>query len=436
MPKGGTLNIVDLTLTFSEPFCLAKHQLDENIFLCLDYVSGNALAGAIQRALADVDPDKARFSTLRGHFDTVRFRHTFPLRACFTSRPIPTPCSWVHAGPKNAAKLIDAALVDEPALFKVGGADCIPQFQHDWKKSDGASMENEATGWGEVEKELRGYTEIERKTGVAMDERLYAYELVRPDRALEHGGREQVRWVGAMDLAEVPAEVRSMLVAELCELLNQAPLLLGKTDARCTLSLNSHPDDADPDPLPNDHITDYWIATLATDALVLNIEELAGAGRPELEQAYRDAWEEIGKRALRQDRSPIELQHYFSEEKLVGGDYLHHRFRGAQETYTPYLITGAGSVFILKSKPEDVTAVQDIFHQLMQSGLPLRKWAEDKFGRKDKKGTHHPGDYWENCPFIPQNGYGEIVVNHPEQIAHLHSKLGVDLTPVKTVVCQ
>jgi len=279
------------------------------------------------------------------------------------------------------------------------------------------------------------YTEIERTTGVAMNTRLYAYELVRPDWAPVNGERKEVTWQAAIDL---PNEDRSEIIQGFCALLNEAPLLLGKTDARCTLSLKAHPNGADPELYPDDHITDYWIVTLATDALLLDIEQLAGAGQPKLEQAYRDAWEEIGKWALEAARrndpkpcaSPFQLEHFFSKENMVGGDYLHHRFRGAVKPYAPYLITGAGSVFVLSSKPERRKDVQDAFHMLLGSGLPLRDWIK-KFARDGKS-----GDTWSNCPFIPQNGYGEIVVNHPAQINLLHSKQGIDLVPVNTVVCQ
>jgi hypothetical protein len=427
---------VDLELAFAEPFCLAKSQLDENIFLCLDFVPGNALAGAIKRALGDVDPQMERFEHLRRQFDVIRFRHAFPMPRCSKTRPIPSPLSWVSIGPKDAPTIFDAALIGEPALFKKDAVEVeyVPNFQPDWKGKDFAIV-REASRWGRVEKELRMYTEIDRGTGVAMDERLYAYELVRPDRQLKNGEREKVTWQAAIDL---PDEDRFAIVQELCALLNEAPLLFGKTDARCTVSMHAHPDGADLKPHEVDYTTDYWIVTLATDALLLDIEHLAGAGQPELELAYRDAWEEIGKQTLEQVRkcnpipceSPIGLHHYFSQEKMVGGGYLHHRFRGAVEPYAPYLITGAGSVFVLSSKPESRKDVQDLFRKLLEKGLPLRDWVK-KFTRSGK-----PGDDWRNCPFIPQNGYGEIVVNHQAQIDRLHSKQDIEPVPVKMVVCQ
>jgi hypothetical protein len=440
---------VDLDLTFTEPFCLAEPQLDENIFLCLDYVPGSALAGAIQRALGDVDSTKAAFHNLRKHFDAIRFRHSLP--ACMQSRttpaplwcpgcwltdatgsgsearPIPVPLSWVAIMPKGGAKVFDAALVNEPALFTKDGGEYFPNFQTDWKPDIWKSITG-CTGWGGVEKETRMYTEIERTTGTAMDNRLYAYQLVRPDRATEDGLREKVPWRGAIDLSQVEDCDRTKVIAELRDLVRQAPLLLGKTDAKCSMTMRAHEDDDDPKPYEMDGATDCWIVMLVTDTLMLDLEKLAGAQQAELEQSYRDAWNEIGRQTLcgmrssepKSEACPFEMQHYFAEEKLVGGDYLHHRFHGNQPPYAPYLLTGAGSVFVLNSRPEQRKEVQDVLHKLLHEGLPL---------------PSHRGARWDTCPFVPQNGYGEIVVNHPAQIERLHTKIGIKVEPVKTVAC-
>jgi hypothetical protein len=304
---------------------------------------------------------------------------------------------------------IDAALVQKPSLFQ----NYIPNFAPDWK--GGEKRAAELTGWAEVAKELRTYTEIEAKTGVAKDKRLYAYELARP---------ENTQWLGAMDMAEVPAEERSVLLEEFRVLLDRAPLLLGKTDARAALTLSPNPKRADPEPIPVDANTDYWIVTLATQALLLDSTAMAGASKAKLHMAYSDAWQEIGKGLLT-------LEHYFTQEALIGSSYLHHRYRNAAKPYYPYLITEAGSVFLLSSDPGKQKEVQDRFLHLLSLGLPLSAWAVEKFKRDGKD-----GDYWNNCPFIPQNGFGEIVVNHPAQIALLPDKVGVDVKSIKTVVLQ
>ena len=40
----------------------------------------------------------------------------------------------------------------------------------------------------------------------------------------------------------------------------------------------------------------------------------------------------------------------------------------------------------------------------MSGGLPLPKWALAEYGQYNRA-------LWENCPFVPENGYGEIAVN-------------------------
>lgn len=431
-------NSVKLRLNFSEPFCLAAPQLDENIFRSLDYVPGGAIAGAIQRALCDVTlgtsqtPSEA-FPTLCKHFNDIRFRQAFPATQPSKVRPIPTPLSWVSITRAKEAKegkeatiLADVALVGDPALFKIDEIEYVPNFQPDWKGKEDVQV-RKATGWVRVAKELRTYTEIERTTGVAKKERLYGYELVRP---------ENTDWVAAMDIPIMEEVHCKSFFTELQKLLNEAPLLLGKTDARATLSISSLSQSDELKPHNDKDSPDYWIATLASDALLLNIEDLAGKSQVEFEAAYRSAWQEIGQSATRMIESPAVLQHYYSLEKLVGGNYLYHRFRDRNQPYAPYLITCAGSVFVLTSDPNDRSAVQEMFRGLLRTGLPLIGWAKERFKREDLTGQEHPGDYWENCPFIPNNGYGEIVVNHQAQIERLHMQTQIQPTPVNTVVTQ
>jgi hypothetical protein len=421
---------VDLTLSFAEPFCLAAPQLDENVFRCLDIVPGSAIAGAFQRAMEDVSlgGSSERFATLRKHFNKIRFRHAFPSNENSSERPIPTPLSWVSVAAskgfgENAepANLIDAALVSGPAFFQVDSKDCIPNFVPDWKLDEKEAAAN-ATQWGSVTRELRMYTEIEPGTGVAKEKKLYAYELARP---------EGMVWRGAMDIPNgISQRERSALIDEFRMLLAESPLLLGKTDARAQVRLSGKLSDTVSVVQPNEIAANLWIVTLATQSMLLDAAEMTGASEAKLAQAYSAAWEEICLQII-PGKKLLTLEHYFSCEELIGSDYLHRRFRGAVKPYHPYLLTGAGSVFVLKSDPEEIVQVRSLFAMLLRSGIPTPNWAVKTFRRDGQD-----GDYWNNCPFIPQNGFGEIVVNHAAQLSRLHEKMGVKLTPVNTVVCQ
>jgi hypothetical protein len=92
------------------------------------------------------------------------------------------------------------------------------------------------------------------------------------------------------------------------------------------------------------------------------------------------------------------LKRYFASQSLAGGYYLHRRFR-SQEKYSPWLLTDPGSVFLLKIvQPNDakqVSLVQELIERWYFSGLP----------------PYDSSLEWRNCPYVRENGYGEIAVN-------------------------
>jgi hypothetical protein len=305
---------------------------------------------------------------------------------------------------------MDAALTREPALFRLNGKPYAPKFLHDWKTEGIAA--SEALNLPKVERELRTYTKISRETGVAEDEKLYSYELVRP---------EGLTWKATLDLDDVAVDLRPKLIGEVHALLHEAPLLFGKTSARAKLSLLNGSSPRVPEPIAADLHTDLWIVLLLAPALLLDARSLVGASRDELRAAYEEVWQEYAAGSLT-------LVRYFTGESLVGSNYLFNRFQGRVGSYFPHLITDGGSVFVLSSKPEDRVKVQLLLEPLLSGGLPLQKWAVERFKRDG-----HSGAYWKNCPFLPQNGYGEIDVNRQEQLDRLPEKLGIGAEPFTTV---
>jgi len=256
-----------------------------------------------------------------------------------------------------------------------------------------------------------------------MDEKLYSYELVRPDG---------LTWRSNLDLSDVKdtdtvkaAETRATLISELAALLNESPLLFGKTSTRAKVTLTNGASPLAPEPINHDANSDLWIVLLITPALLLDSRKFVRAGRDELRGAYQAIWTEF---TCWGQESPLTLVRYFTGESLVGSNYLFNRFQGRTGNYFPHLITDAGSVFVLTSKPEDRAKAQTQLKQLLIGGLPLPQWAVKHF----KRGEHN-GDYWQNCPFLPQNGYGEIAVNRTEQSARLPEKLGVTAEPFLSV---
>jgi len=86
------------------------------------------------------------------------------------------------------------------------------------------------------------------------------------------------------------------------------------------------------------------------------------------------------------------LFNFFAMQKMLGG-YLQRR-RNANAGYYPYFLTTAGSVFVLDGA--DCEKLQ----KTLATGLPLPSWAGAG------------SEAWHTCPFVPENGFGEIALLH------------------------
>jgi len=148
------------------------------------------------------------------------------------------------------------------------------------------------------------------------------------------------------------------------------------------------------------------LLTLQADAIMLNPEDvrLLVIGE-DLFQHYGNFWKEISGR---DGAGPcLELVDYFAHQNFQGG-YLYHRYFGASEReqnpdhYYPYYLTGAGSVFRLRVADEN--AARLCLQRWEHIGLDLPAWVLQVYGQYGR-------DLWQNCPFVPENGYGEIAVN-------------------------
>ena len=72
-----------------------------------------------------------------------------------------------------------------------------------------------------------------------------------------------------------------------------------------------------------------------------------------------------------------------------------------KEPYYPYVLTEAGSVFILRAHSQEITLARERLEYLEQHGLP----------HPDGIKRTRPDELWRDCPFVPENGYGEICIN-------------------------
>jgi hypothetical protein len=143
------------------------------------------------------------------------------------------------------------------------------------------------------------------------------------------------------------------------------------------------------------------LVTLQSDAIVLDPDDVRSLPLgQDLHELYAAYWNEVSNGALIMDD-------FFAHQGFEGG-YLYHRYLGAGERtdrphqYRPYYVTLSGSLF--KLRVADETKASTLLTRWISCGLPLPEWALSEYGQYNRS-------IWENCPFVPENGYGEIAVN-------------------------
>lgn len=395
-----------LKISPSSPFCIAGPRVTENLFKSEEVIPGGVIKGTIASMWAeflgkhggreiDENFDPVR-QELGRCFEKIRFTHAFPAKSTESKRPVSFPLSLVRA----KDDIYDVALCDGPVLIN-----CIaPAFEVDWKIDTLLDVKAHF-GWPSLRRELRVRTAIDKGSRKAKKGQLFAYESIIPD---------DLHWLGWVDLGLILKTDRDAVERQLGELLAHGLAGLGKTKAYASAKLEK-PTSIEPayhsmlEPLD-----DHYIVTLQTPAILCDPGELnEESDRAKLCETYAAVWSHLSENSL-------SLVRYFARQTLAGGQYLHKRFQHSQK-YEPYLLAAAGSVFVLKVE-DSGTAGQKI-EEWYEHGLPLPEWARERYGRNGSE-----GDHWLNCPFIRENGYGEVAVNmkihtcgKPEEVVECHS---------------
>ena len=389
------------------PFCIARKLPIANVFESDSTISGGVLKGALAQALkalvglphdAEIDGTiPAPWDVLGRHLDRVRFTHAFPAKRGCRSRPTQPPLSLVKDG---SATLHDIALLDGPVLL--GEPPSAPTFAIDWKDS---SDVRQAYGWARPATELRVRTAIDRIKRRALDENLFAYEMIVPN---DH------EWPAILDISvDVDAADLPPVEDRLRDLLGCGLLAIGKTKARVQIDLipesqlgSIFASNAQPLIIGG---RSQWIVTLQTPTLLCDPFRLdETSGELELRNAYSDVWAQFSGGSL-------SLVRLFASQSLMGR-YIVERFH-PDKPYNPFLLTDAGSVFVVEAMVGQEPVAQTKIDTWLRNGLPLPDWAVKRYG-----------DGWKTCPFRPVNGFGEIAVNLP-----CHTSLMPQETPFHVI---
>lgn len=369
-------------LHFDEPICVRTQIVGNNLFVSDDTISGGSIKGAIASQMSarygkPVFQLKA-VSQLARYFDEIRVCHAFP--SAHDQRPSPVPQSWISDA---AGKVWDATFLTSPTLLD-GEA---PAFLHDWK-SDIWEQVLTRQKWGTTHQHLRVRTAINPETKVAQEGQLFTYECRVADA--------NVRWITEVWLDAIPEHDRFSVWAELNALFTQNLGPIGKTDAFAELH-----------PLPPCTLAGESAHTLAwgqpivlqlnSAALMLSAAEMADQAAPDLLTLYKKWFEQ-------QSQGSLVLSHFFASHDMASGAFLKPN-RAGNDNYQPFILTSPGSVFVLHLADKQLETAKAILQHWERRGLPLSTEVIKTYSND-----------WRKNPYLPENGYGEVVVNPTRDI--------------------
>jgi hypothetical protein len=382
---------ISLKINALEPLLILNEIKATNYLESGDIIPGNMLKGAFAEALnRNLNPEgpfttpidntnvtvNNVFPSIAKYFSSIRFTHAYP--SVDDKRPVVVPLTAV----KSKAGYSDIAFTKPEEV--TGDA---PFFKGDWKGGGGPA----GFGWAEPSRFVSTSTAIDPALRRALDGNLYTCRYVCP---VDKDGND-IFWIAdvSIDTEMISDKDKGALAAELLTAISWIDRI-GKERGRVKLtaladgSTMAH----EMASLINDE--GYAIVTLQSDALMLNPDDMLNADGEQLKKLYKAFWEKDGL---------FEMEDFFAEQKLAGGTRVMRHKQSQADSYYPFFLTSAGSVFVLKLKGERENA-EKFISKALKEGLPLPGWVENKYRANGK-------ELWQACPFIPQNGYSEIAVN-------------------------
>ena len=363
---------------FDRPVLFDADRVEDNIFRGSLIAPGAVVKGALATRLAR----EGKLDGLSSVLSEARISHAFPMTADGQRLARSLPLSLARAG--NCT--VDLLLCAHPESSAVINGEAVI-FQPDWKPQDfrqaTANLQWPTTD-GLSASEQRTRTAI--ADGVAADQQLFVYQSV-PSRV----AGQEVEWMFEVLRGSNANDAEwGALIACLDQGLDQ----VGKTDATMTVRELDMDAGSPPPPLiSGDRVA--WAITLETPALLVDMQ-----GPWDAAQQYTDYWSE----ALGISETP-RLESYFAGENIRGGYLAMRRRTEGTTSYSPWLVTKAGSVFLLSVTRAAREEMERALERLAAHGLPLRVDANLK-----RRPT------WEECPYVPENGYGAISFHHDDHL--------------------
>lgn len=343
---------LDVTYRIDDPFLVGGQPASGNLFVGDDVVPGGAIKGALAQALERAGLLDAAMSEFLAR---LVIGHAVPRH--------------IRSGALKPLRPLSLVRVELPGggsgVLDLLHAEALPTARFHTSGNDKAGTLIDAflaPGWDRPERVVTTRTAIHPDSLAADDEKLFSHAAVRHD---EH------RWDGR--IAGPPPDDRPRL-ATVLGVLEAGLDGLGKTAARLVSEAVAAVPAA-----PAVAARPPYALTLRTAALLNDAAELR-RGRS-LDDDYGLYWLKLGYR----------LRRWFATQRLAGG-YQAVRYPPEPGAVAPYLLTEPGSVFLVEPEAR-ARPIAD----LVRLGLPVAAPFE--------------GRDWRSCPFLPENGFGQVVLD-------------------------
>jgi len=357
-------------LTFDRPIVVNADRPQANIIRGDDIVPGAVIKGAMAQLLGSA----CMATMLSDALAKVVVTHAFPVAdngSADIAPRRPLPLSLTRA----ESSFEDVLLTER--LDAVGRKPGLHRFQTDWKHADwNAAWAAHGMSKDDPGRDVRTQTAIDPDTGGAEEERLFSVNAVRPE-----GWRWVLRLSARSD--EVTADQRAWLLGTLTSGLPD----VGRTRAHASGKVVPEIEQLPSTAAGIKGWTNAYAFTLETPALLNDL----GLLRKKLDVGhdYSAYWQHLGYRLLR----------FFARQKLAGG-HIALRYPQRDDAYEPYLLTEPGSVFLVERLDNPTHEP----HDLVRWGLPLSQSVTRQHWNSQSVTRQH----WKQCPFLPENGFGQV----------------------------
>ena len=389
--------VFGICVYLNEPLMIGGVRSSDILLKSDKVISGAIFKGAIAAAInrrsgnklnTPVTKKNIEFPTLGKYFDQIRITHGFAARKDILplKRSVVLPISIVK---------FDNAYYDALTFDSIPFDKGIPEFAIDWK-DDGAL--DSYFGIQTPRFMLTTRTAIDGNSRRSKEQQLYTFQAVCP----EDEKKNSLVWLSNIYLprfSENEKSEKQKLFTELKFIIENELEFLGKRNSSVGVSISDYPFDFFINQIPEFVDNEYVYLTLQTPALMLEAKRDVAESIGNL---YKSYWEDVSDNALTMD-----VDDFFASQIMLGGHlYFRYMKHAKPDAYYPYYLTDQGSSFKLKVKNGQRDKALDKIKTWMQAGLPAPSWAEKMYSKENTPFS------WKTCPFVPQNGFGEIVINH------------------------